>query len=134
MRNTSSTGTGAWSTGSESTCTDVHPGARQENEAVAIGSSTISGLAAAVWTRDVKKAIRPATALKAGTVRVNNVYDPGLPSATTRNSTSFESGRHAWEEYNPFQGCLAPSEPAPGLASHSHDNSSWKVSARSFTI
>ncbi len=39
------------------------------------------GLAAGVWTRDVKKAHRVAHAIRAGTVWVNsyNVYDPGAP-------------------------------------------------------
>ena len=52
-----------------------------EEEAVAIGNSTIYGLAAAVWSKDVKKALRTAKALKAGTVWINayNLYDPGLP-------------------------------------------------------
>src|SRR6266496_743764 len=38
---------------------------RDEDEAIAIGNSTIYGLAAAVWSRDVKKALRAARALKA---------------------------------------------------------------------
>jgi acyl-CoA reductase-like NAD-dependent aldehyde dehydrogenase len=48
---------------------------------VAQGNDTIYGLAAAVWTRDVKKALRAAKALRAGTVWVNtyNFYDPSLP-------------------------------------------------------
>ncbi len=48
---------------------------------VAQGNETVYGLAAAVWTRDVKKALRAAKALRAGTVWVNtyNLYDPALP-------------------------------------------------------
>ena len=75
---------------------------RDENEAVAIGNSTIYGLAAAVWTRDVKKAIRTAKALKAGTVWVNtyNFYDPGLPFGGYKESGfGRERGHYALEEY-----------------------------------
>ncbi|MBI1851134.1 MAG: aldehyde dehydrogenase family protein [Planctomycetes bacterium] len=48
---------------------------------VAQGNATIYGLAAAVWTRDIKKALRAAKMLRAGTVWVNtyNLYDPNLP-------------------------------------------------------
>src|SRR5262249_62271430 len=53
---------------------------KDEADAVAVGNSTIYGLAAAVWSRDVKKALRAARALKAGTVWINtyNFYDPRL--------------------------------------------------------
>ena len=75
---------------------------RDENEAVAIGNSTIYGLAAAVWTRDVKKAIRTAKALKAGTVWVNtyNFYDPGLPFGGYKESGfGREGGRQGLLDY-----------------------------------
>lgn len=44
-------------------------------------NDTNYGLAAAVWTRDVSKALRAAKMLKAGTVWVNtyNLFDPALP-------------------------------------------------------
>lgn len=50
-------------------------------EGLALANETIYGLAAAVWTRDIKKAHRAARALKAGTVWINtyNVYDPTMP-------------------------------------------------------
>lgn len=75
---------------------------RDEAEAVAIGNSTIYGLAAAVWTKDVKKAFRTAKALKAGTVWVNtyNYYDPGLPFGGYKESGfGRERGHYALEEY-----------------------------------
>jgi acyl-CoA reductase-like NAD-dependent aldehyde dehydrogenase len=73
-----------------------------EAEAVSVGNSTIYGLAAAVWSRDVKKAMRTAKALKAGTVWVNtyNFYDPGLPFGGYKQSGfGRERGHGALEEY-----------------------------------
>jgi aldehyde dehydrogenase (NAD+) len=75
---------------------------KNEAEAVAIGNGTIYGLAAAVWTRDIKKALRTAKALKAGTVWVNayNFYDPGLPFGGYKESGfGRERGHYALEEY-----------------------------------
>jgi aldehyde dehydrogenase (NAD+) len=75
---------------------------RDEAEAVAIGNQTIYGLAAAVWSRDIKKALRAAKALKAGTVWINtyNLYDPGLPFGGYKESGfGRERGRYALEEY-----------------------------------
>jgi acyl-CoA reductase-like NAD-dependent aldehyde dehydrogenase len=74
----------------------------EESEAVSVGNSTIYGLAAAVWTRDIKKALRTARALKAGTVWVNayNFYDPGLPFGGYKQSGfGRERGHQALEEY-----------------------------------
>jgi aldehyde dehydrogenase (NAD+) len=75
---------------------------QDEAEAVAVGNSTIYGLAAAVWCKDVKKALRTARALKAGTVWVNtyNYYDPGLPFGGYKQSGfGRERGHYALEEY-----------------------------------
>ena len=75
---------------------------KDEADAVAIGNSTIYGLAAAVWSRDIKKALRTAKALKAGTVWVNtyNFYDPGLPFGGYKESGfGRERGHYALEEY-----------------------------------
>ena len=51
------------------------------DQAIALGNQTIYGLAAGVWTQDVKKAHKVAHGLKAGTVWVNtyNRYDPTTP-------------------------------------------------------
>jgi acyl-CoA reductase-like NAD-dependent aldehyde dehydrogenase len=48
---------------------------------VAEGNASFYGLAAAVWTRDVAKALKAVRALRAGTVWVNayNLYDAALP-------------------------------------------------------
>src|SRR6267378_2624131 len=50
-------------------------------EGLAEGNSTTYGLAAAVWTRDIAKALRAAQAIRAGTVWVNayNLFDAALP-------------------------------------------------------
>ena len=75
---------------------------KSEDEAVAIGNSTIYGLAAAVWSKDIKKALRTAKALKAGTVWINayNLYDPGLPFGGYKESGfGRERGHYALEEY-----------------------------------
>jgi acyl-CoA reductase-like NAD-dependent aldehyde dehydrogenase len=50
-------------------------------EGIAQGNATTYGLAAAVWTRDVGKALRAAKAIRAGTVWVNayNLFDAALP-------------------------------------------------------
>ena len=75
---------------------------RDEAEAIAVGNSTVYGLAAAVWSRDVKKALRAAKALKAGTVWINayNLYDPGLPFGGYKQSGfGRERGHYALEEY-----------------------------------
>jgi acyl-CoA reductase-like NAD-dependent aldehyde dehydrogenase len=54
---------------------------KDAEDAVAQGNETFYGLAAAVWTRDVGKALRIARALRAGTVWVNayNLFDAALP-------------------------------------------------------
>jgi phenylacetaldehyde dehydrogenase len=51
------------------------------NEIVSRANDTVYGLAAGVWTRDVKKAHAIASKLKAGTVWINcyNVFDAALP-------------------------------------------------------
>jgi acyl-CoA reductase-like NAD-dependent aldehyde dehydrogenase len=54
---------------------------RDVDEAIERGNDTNYGLAAAVWTRDIKKAHRVAHALRAGTVWINtyNSFDTAVP-------------------------------------------------------
>jgi acyl-CoA reductase-like NAD-dependent aldehyde dehydrogenase len=51
------------------------------DQAIAQANDTAYGLAAAVWTKDIKKAHRAARALQAGTVWINtfNLYDAASP-------------------------------------------------------
>lgn len=75
---------------------------KDANDAIALGNSTIYGLSAAVWTRDVKKAHRVARALKAGTVWVNtyNLFDPTAPFGGYKQSGfGRELGKEALELY-----------------------------------
>jgi phenylacetaldehyde dehydrogenase len=55
-------------------------GFEDEDEAVAIGNDTAYGLAAGVWTKDLSRAHRMASALHVGTVWVNtyNIFDAAL--------------------------------------------------------
>jgi len=54
---------------------------RSVDDGLAQGNTTNYGLAAAVWTRDVSKALRAARTIRAGTVWVNayNLFDAALP-------------------------------------------------------
>ena len=51
------------------------------DEAIQMGNDNIYGLAAAIWTKDIKKAHIVAKKLKAGTVWINtyHTYDMGSP-------------------------------------------------------
>ena len=72
------------------------------DEAIALGNQTEYGLAAAVWTNDIKKAHRAAHALRAGTVWVNmyHTLDTGSPFGGYKQSGyGRELGKHALDLY-----------------------------------
>lgn len=71
-------------------------------EAVQIANGTIYGLAAAVWTRDIKLAHRMAAEIKAGSVWINayNRFDSASPFGGYKQSGfGRDLGAHALEQY-----------------------------------
>lgn len=72
------------------------------DDLIAQANDNIYGLAAGVWTRDIKKAHYIARKLKAGTVWINtyNIYDPASPFGGYKQSGfGRELGMHALESY-----------------------------------
>ncbi len=72
------------------------------DEAIARANDTPYGLAAGVWTRDIKKAHYAARKLQAGTVWINtyNVYDTAAPFGGYKQSGfGREMSAHALEHY-----------------------------------
>jgi len=72
------------------------------NEAIARANATSYGLAAAVWTKDIKKAHDVARRLQAGTVWINtyNIYDTAMPFGGYKQSGfGREMSVHALEHY-----------------------------------
>jgi acyl-CoA reductase-like NAD-dependent aldehyde dehydrogenase len=72
------------------------------DEAIARANDSIYGLAAGVWTRDIKKAHYVASKLQAGTVWVNtyNVYDTAAPFGGYKQSgVGREMSVHALDYY-----------------------------------
>ena len=82
----------------------------EENEAIAIANDTDYGLAATVWTQDVKRAMRLTRAIKAGTVGVNGYQlEPNSPFGGYRQSgMGREGGRAAVEAYTELKTVLLP--------------------------
>jgi aldehyde dehydrogenase (NAD+) len=72
------------------------------DDVVRAANDTAYGLAAAVWTRDIKKAHRAARLLQAGTVWINTygLYDSAMPFGGCKMSGfGRELGRHGLMEY-----------------------------------
>ena len=75
---------------------------REEAEAIRIANSTVYGLVAAVFTRDIARAHRVARALSAGVVWINrwNGFDSAAPFGGVKQSGwGREMGQHALELY-----------------------------------
>jgi aldehyde dehydrogenase (NAD+)/phenylacetaldehyde dehydrogenase len=72
------------------------------DEAIERANDSIYGLAAAVWTRDIKKAHYVASRLQAGTVWINtyNIYDTAAPFGGYKQSGfGREMSQHALQHY-----------------------------------
>lgn len=73
------------------------------DEAIAVGNDTIYGLAAAVWTKDINKAFKASSALRAGVVWVN-CYEAGDISTPFGGFKQSGFGRdksiHALDKYS----------------------------------
>jgi aldehyde dehydrogenase (NAD+) len=75
---------------------------KDADEVIERGNRTFYGLAAAVWTKDIQKAIRLSNALKAGTVWVNcyDVFDAAAPFGGFKMSgIGRELGQYALQLY-----------------------------------
>jgi aldehyde dehydrogenase (NAD+) len=72
------------------------------DDVIARGNRTTFGLAAAVWTRDIKKALKVSNSLRAGTVWINcyDVFDAAAPFGGYKMSgIGRELGEYALEMY-----------------------------------
>ena len=75
---------------------------KDEDEAIRIGNDVVYGLAAGVWTKDIRRAIRFTKALKAGTVWVNTyrAFSYMMPfGGMKRSGLGRESGVAAIRDY-----------------------------------
>ena len=75
---------------------------QDEEEALAIANGTVYGLAAGVWTGDLRRAHRMAAGLQAGSIWVNtyNAFDSGSPFGGYKQSGfGRDLGSYALEQY-----------------------------------
>src|SRR5580658_9181546 len=81
-----------------------------EDEAIKIANATEYGLAATVWTNDLKRAMRMTKALRAGTVGINGYQlEPNAAFGGYRQSgIGREGGRTAIEAYTEVKTVLLP--------------------------
>jgi len=84
---------------------------RDVDELVAKANDTTYGLAAGVWTRDIAKAHRVASQLRAGSVWINcyNIFDPALPFGGFKQSGwGREMGHEVLELYTEVKSVCLP--------------------------
>jgi aldehyde dehydrogenase (NAD+) len=75
---------------------------KDEEEAVAIGNDVVFGLAAGVWTRDIRRALAMADRLQAGTVWINTYRAISYMSpfgGYKRSGLGRENGQEAIREF-----------------------------------
>jgi phenylacetaldehyde dehydrogenase len=75
---------------------------RDSAELVTQANNSVYGLAAGIWTRDIQKAHRLASQLRAGTVWINcyNIFDAALPFGGYKQSGwGREMGHEVLEQY-----------------------------------
>jgi phenylacetaldehyde dehydrogenase len=80
------------------------------NDVVDKANNSVYGLAAGIWTSDIKKAHRLASKLRAGTVWINcyNVFDPSLPFGGYKQSGwGREMGHEVLEHYTEVKSVCA---------------------------
>ncbi len=80
------------------------------DEAIARANRTSYGLAAAVWTRDIKKALAVSAAVRAGTVWINcyNIMDTRAPFGGFKQSgIGRELGEYGLQQYTQIKSVIA---------------------------
>ena len=83
---------------------------RDSAELVTQANNSVYGLAAGIWTRDIQKAHRLASQLRAGTVWINcyNIFDAALPFGGYKQSGwGREMGHEVLEQYTEVKAVCA---------------------------
>jgi acyl-CoA reductase-like NAD-dependent aldehyde dehydrogenase len=89
---------------------------KSDDEVVQMANNTIYGLAATIWTNDVKRAHRTAAAIRAGNVSINypTVNPPEAPFGGFKQSgVGRELSRHALDLYTQVKNVVVNVSPTP---------------------